>query len=69
MLLLINEILAFIVGLFFNTALLVLIHKRTPSLMRSYAVILRVHAISDLMFDLVNFITTTVSIEIQRFPK
>lgn len=61
MILFINEVLAFFVGLFFNTALLYLIHRRTPSLMRSYALILKIHAVSDLLFDITNFVTSTVS--------
>lgn len=58
---LINEIVAFIFGLFFNIILLFLIHFHTPDFMRSYAIILRIHAISDILFDFTNFITSTVS--------
>jgi hypothetical protein len=61
----INELSAFVVGLFFNVALIYLIQKRTPSLMRSYAIILRIHAISDLLFDIVNFVTTTQCITLR----
>jgi hypothetical protein len=60
MLFLINEIVAFIFGLFFNITLLFLIQSRTPDLMRPYAVILRIRAIPDTMFDVVTFITSTV---------
>ncbi|KAI6191018.1 hypothetical protein M3Y97_00182200 [Aphelenchoides bicaudatus] len=61
----INEIAAFVTGLFFNLALLYLIQKRTPSLMRSYASILRIHCFSDLLFDAVNFLTTTQCITLK----
>ncbi|KAI6210931.1 hypothetical protein M3Y96_00379900 [Aphelenchoides besseyi] len=41
MIILINEVSAFVFGVFFNSALLYLIQRRTSSLMKSYAVILR----------------------------
>lgn len=61
MLFLINEIVVFIFGLFFNITLLFLIHLRTPDLMRPYSVVLQVHAISDILFDFMTFITSVVS--------
>ncbi|KAI6234703.1 hypothetical protein M3Y99_00758200 [Aphelenchoides fujianensis] len=57
--LVLNEVFAFILGVSFNILLLYLIQRRTPSLMSSYAQILRVHAASDIIFELVNFFTST----------
>ncbi|KAI6206088.1 hypothetical protein M3Y94_00866600 [Aphelenchoides besseyi] len=58
-LILINEVSALFCGVFFNSALLYLIQHRTPSLMKSYAIILRLHAAADLLSEFVNFISST----------
>lgn len=58
---LINSVAAASLGMSMNILLFFLITKQTPTVMRSYSRIMRVHCVSDVIYDTVCFITGLVS--------
>jgi hypothetical protein len=54
---LVNSVCAASLGFSMNMLLLYLITKRTPSIMRPYARIMKIHCLSDVAYDSVCFIT------------
>ena len=59
--LLVQSVAVLIVGLALNAALLVLTHTRTPPAMCDFALILRWHAVNDILSILVNSAIAAVS--------
>jgi Na+-transporting NADH:ubiquinone oxidoreductase subunit NqrD len=49
----INISVAYVTGLLMNALLLYLIRKKTPNEMKSYSRIMRIHCISDIIYDFI----------------
>lgn len=57
---LVNSVCAALLGLTMNLLLFFLITKRTPTIMKPYSRIMRIHCLSDVAYDTVCFITGLV---------